>query len=304
MKILSLKTDRGNLIGLVYDSGGDILNLTEALSLYQKIKNRIDNFPEIKTVTELFREQLFNLELFKKVIDFVERHKLTDYLAVRSGFRYNAPVEFPPKILCLARNYPLHAKESGLSVPDEPVFFAKSSTALIGHMEIIQIPEDAGRIDHEVELAVVIGRKGKKIKKEDAWHYIAGYTIALDITAREIQKKDIQNNNPWFRSKSFDTFAPMGPHIVTADEIKPPVELDINLWVNDELRQSSNTKNMVFDIPSIIEYISKYISLVPGDVILTGTPEGIGPIKPGDRVVAEIQHVGRLINYVQSESEF
>ena len=132
-------------------------------------------------------------------------------------------------------------------------------------METIYIPTDIGRIDHEVELAVVIGKKGKRIKKENAWSYIAGYTIVVDVTARELQRKDIQAQHPWFRSKSLDYFAPMGPWIVTADEIQTPVELDLKLWVNDELRQNSNTRNMIFDIPSIVESISKYITLYPGD---------------------------------------
>ncbi|MEN3038116.1 MAG: fumarylacetoacetate hydrolase family protein, partial [Candidatus Kryptonium sp.] len=287
MKVLSLRTEKENFIGIIYDESGRILNLTDALPLYQKLKNQIDDFPHIKTVTELFREQLFNIDLFKRVIDFVEKHNLMEYLFVKESFKYNAPVEFPPKFICLAKNYGEHAKEFGSTPPsEEPVIFAKSGTSVIGHLETIYIPTDVGRIDHEVELAVVIGKRGKKIKKENAWSHIAGYTIVIDVTARDIQRKDVQAQHPWFRSKSFDYFAPMGPWIITADEIEPPIELDIKLWVNDELRQNSNTKNMIFDIPTIIESISKYMTLYPGDVISTGTPEGVGPIKPGDKITA------------------
>ena len=235
------------------------------------------------------------------MIDFVERHKLVDYLFVRDTFRYNAPVEFPPKFLALGRNYALHAAESGAPVPDEPIVFAKSSTSVVGHLEPVYIPTDIGRVDHEIELGIVIGKHGKRVRKENAWSYVIGYTIVIDITARDLQKKDIEGKNPWFRSKSFDTFGPMGPYIVTADEIQPPIELDLKLWVNDELRQNSNTKHMVFDIPTIIEHVSRYISLVPGDVISTGTPEGIGPIKPGDKIKAYIQNIGELINYVKAD---
>jgi 2-keto-4-pentenoate hydratase/2-oxohepta-3-ene-1,7-dioic acid hydratase in catechol pathway len=227
-----------------------------------------------------------------------------EYLFVKETFRYNAPVEFPPKFICLGRNYELHAREFGSPAPEgEPIIFAKSSTSVVGHLETIYIPDDVGRIDHEVELAVVIGKRGKKIKRENAWNYVAGYTIVIDVTARELQRKDMDLKYPWFRSKSFDYFAPMGPWIVTADEIQTPVELDLKLWVNDELRQNSNTRNMIFDIPAIIESVSKYMTLYPGDVISTGTPEGVGPIKPGDRITAWIQNIGELVNYVELEVE-
>lgn len=239
MKLLSLRTEKENFIGIIYDESGRILNLTDALPLYQKLKNKIDDFPRIKTITELFREQLFNIDLFKRVIEFVEKHNLMEYLFVKESFRYNAPVEFPPKFVCLGRNYEQHAREFGATPPsEEPIIFAKSGTSVIGHLETIYIPTEVGRIDHEIELAVVIGKRGKKIKKENAWSYIAGYTIVIDVTARDLQRKDIQAQHPWFRSKSFDYFAPMGPWIVTADEIQPPVELDLKLWVNDELRQN------------------------------------------------------------------
>ncbi|CUS92189.1 Fumarylacetoacetate (FAA) hydrolase family protein [Candidatus Kryptonium thompsonii] len=211
MKILSLRTEKENFIGIIYDESGRILNLTDALPLYQKLKNKIDDFPYIKTVTELFREQLFNIDLFKRVIDFVEKHNLMEYLFVKESVRYNAPVEFPPKFICLGRNYEEHAREFGSPAPvEEPIIFAKSSTAVVGHLETIYIPTDIGRIDHEVELAVVIGKKGKRIKKENAWSYIAGYTIVVDVTARELQRKDIQAQHPWFRSKKFRLFCPYG----------------------------------------------------------------------------------------------
>lgn len=304
MRLLSLRTEKKNFIGVIYDESGMILNLTEALPLYQKLRNKIDDFPRIKTITELFREQLFNIDLFKRVIEFVEKHKLIEYLFVKESFRYNPPVEFPPKLVCLGRNYAEHAREFNTTAPtDEPIIFAKSGTSVVGHLETIYIPTDVGRIDHEVELAVVVGKRGKGIKKEAAWSYIAGYTIIVDITARDLQRKDMQAQHPWFRSKSFDYFAPMGPWIVTSDEIQSPVELDLKLWINDELRQNSNTRNMIFDIPSIIESISKYMTLYPGDVIATGTPEGVGPIKPGDKITAWIQNVGELVNYVEAETE-
>jgi 2-keto-4-pentenoate hydratase/2-oxohepta-3-ene-1,7-dioic acid hydratase in catechol pathway len=154
-------------------------------------------------------------------------------------------------------------------------------------------------MDHEVELAVVIGMRASGIKRKEAHRYVAGYTICNDVTARSLQTKDINNRHPWFRSKSFDTFTPLGPWLVTADEIRRPVHLGIECRVNGKLRQRANTKDLVFDIPTIIEEVTRNITLEPGDVISTGTPAGIGPIQHGDIVVCRIGGIGELINPVR-----
>jgi 5-oxopent-3-ene-1,2,5-tricarboxylate decarboxylase/2-hydroxyhepta-2,4-diene-1,7-dioate isomerase len=154
-------------------------------------------------------------------------------------------------------------------------------------------------MDHEVELAVVIGKKAKAVKKKDAFKYVAGYTICNDVSARDLQTKDIAAKLPWFRSKSFDTFSPLGPWIVTADEFVPPIHVNVECRVNGKVRQKANTRDLVFDIPTVIEFISRYITLEPGDIISTGTPAGIGPITHGDSVACRIEKIGELQNPVR-----
>ena len=150
-----------------------------------------------------------------------------------------------------------------------------------------------------MELAVVIGRTAKGIRPDEALSYVAGYTVLNDVTAREMQAADLAKQEPWFRSKSFDTFGPMGPWMVTADEIKDPGRLQIECRVNGKLRQRSSTKHLVFPVPRVLAYISQRITLEPGDVVSTGTPEGIGPILPGDEVVCRIEKIGELRNPVR-----
>jgi 5-oxopent-3-ene-1,2,5-tricarboxylate decarboxylase/2-hydroxyhepta-2,4-diene-1,7-dioate isomerase len=156
-----------------------------------------------------------------------------------------------------------------------------------------------GRMDHEVELAVVIGKRATEVSRKNAFRHVAGYTIVNDVSARSLQTKDLEKRYPWFRTKSFDTFTPMGPWMVTADEIPPPVRLNLECRVNGRLRQKANTRDLVFDIPAVIEYITKYITLDPGDVISTGTPDGIGPITDGDTMTCTIQRIGTLTNPVR-----
>lgn len=209
---------------------------------------------------------------------------------------------FPSKIICLGRNYIEHAKEMSSEIPKEPVFFCKTTNCLIKNEEYIIYPrilyenEKLNRVDHEVELAFIIKNRCKHIKSIDYQENILGYTIFLDITARNMQIQDRGINLPWYRSKNFDTFGPIGPDIV--EKIKDPHNLKIELKVNGQVRQSSNTKNMIFKIPYIIEYVSKYITLNPGDIIATGTPEGVGPIQPGDLIESFIEKIGTLTNRV------
>lgn len=147
---------------------------------------------------------------------------------------------------------------------------------------------------------MVIGKRARNVQAQHAYEYIVGYTIALDITARDLQRSDIEKRQPWYRSKNFDTFTPLGPWIVTADEIPPPIELDIELSVNGKVRQHANTREMVFDVATTIEFVTKYITLEPGDIISMGTPEGIGPINDGDHIVSRIQKIGEMVNTVKS----
>ena len=214
---------------------------------------------------------------------------------------------FPTKIICLGRNYEEHAKEMKSPIPKEPIFFCKTINCLIKDGEPIIYPrilfenDELNRVDHEVELAVIIKKRCKNIKAEDSGNFILGYTIFLDITARNMQLKDRGINLPWYRSKNFDTFGPIGPKIV--EKINNPHNLKIELKVNGEIRQSSNTKNMIFKIPEIIEYLSKYVTLDSFDIVATGAPSGVSSILPGDIIEANIQHIGTLTTKVILEDD-
>lgn len=224
--------------------------------------------------------------------------------------KITAPIPYPRRsVFCLGKNYKEHALEiksipSGKAViPEYPIYFTKVADPCVGHMDKVIIPKDyTEKIDYEVELAVVIGKDGKDIPEEKAVEYIFGYTIANDITARDIQKKHSQ----WFKGKSLDTFTPMGPYIVHKSEIGFPVELDIISKVNGEIRQSSNTRELIFDIPYIISDLSKGFTLKAGDIILTGTPKGVGMgfdpprfLKSGDVVECYIEKIGTLLNIIE-----
>lgn len=213
-----------------------------------------------------------------------------------------APVSSPPKIICLGLNYRDHAEESGADIPDEPIIFMKPRTAIIGPDEPIIRPSFVKELDYEAELAIIIGKKGRNIPVSEAKKYIFGYTAFNDVSAREIQFKDRQ----WTRGKSFDTFAPMGPCITTADQIGNPSNLNIRTRVNGELRQNSSTKNMVFNVYEVIHHISRVMTLEPCDIIATGTPAGVAVfmkpepkfLSPGDLVEVEIENIGTLRNNV------
>ena len=191
----------------------------------------------------------------------------------------------PTKIICVGLNYIDHAKELNMEIPEEPIIFLKPTSSIIYNNDKIIMPKQSNRVDYEVELAVVIGKKCKNVKKEDALNYIKGYTILNDITARDLQEKDGQ----WTRAKSFDTFCPIGPKIVKNIDSH---NLNIQLKVNGEIKQKSNTKNMIFTVEELIEFISSIMTLYPDDVISTGTTPGVGKLNNGDIDEAEIENKG------------
>ncbi|MBC7808830.1 MAG: fumarylacetoacetate hydrolase family protein [Akkermansiaceae bacterium] len=219
---------------------------------------------------------------------------------VPSAARLLAPLPRPNRVLAIGRNYAEHAKEQGASVSEEPIVFLKASQSVIAHDDPIRIPEGIGRVDYEAELMVVLGSGGRNIAESDAMSHVAGYTAFNDVTARTMQKKAQSSNHPWFLSKSLDTFGPMGPYLVTPDEIPDPHDLRITLTVNGETRQDDTTESMVFRIPFLIAYLSRFFALEAGDVIATGTPSGIGEIVPGDVVSVVVEGVGTLTNPVES----
>lgn len=208
----------------------------------------------------------------------------------------------PPAVFCLGFNYRSHAPELKRPVPEVPVIFMKPSAAVVGPEEEVVLPNVAERVDYEVELTVVIGKGGRHIPKEESYSRVFGYTILNDITARDIQRRDFSLARPWLRSKGFDTFAPLGPFIVTQDEIGNPMDLELKLTVDGNVKQQARTREMIFDIPTIIEYVSSFTTLEPGAVIATGTPENIGPLHNGEVMDAIIEGIGTLRNRVVNEN--
>jgi 2-keto-4-pentenoate hydratase/2-oxohepta-3-ene-1,7-dioic acid hydratase in catechol pathway len=219
--------------------------------------------------------------------------------------KLRAPLPRPPKIICIGLNYRDHAAETKLAIPEVPTVFSKYGTSVTGHRTPIVLPKNSAKPDYEAEFAVVIGKGGRHIP-EDAWRdHVFGYTIVNDVSARDFQMATTQ----WMMGKTFDTFAPMGPVIVTADEIPDPHNLRISLRLNGEVLQDSNTSNLIFGIGKLIAFLSSVFTLEPGDVISTGTPAGVGfarkpPkwLQPGDEVAVDVESIGTLINPVIAEA--
>jgi 2-keto-4-pentenoate hydratase/2-oxohepta-3-ene-1,7-dioic acid hydratase in catechol pathway len=218
-----------------------------------------------------------------------------------------APIVDPPKILCVGANYADHAAESGMAIPSEPIIFAKVGTTLRAPEEPILLPKVAHKVDYEAELVVVIGKQGKNIPRASAMQHVAGYACGHDVSARDWQKG--KPGGQWTLGKGFDTFAPLGPFLVTADEVGDPNNLRVQMRLNGETMQDSTTSQFIFKIDFLIEYISACITLQPGDLLFTGTPPGVGfarnpPVflKPGDVTEVEIEKLGVLRNPVASES--
>lgn len=231
----------------------------------------------------------------------IDRALENGMLVERSSAYWFAPVPRPGKLICIGLNYRDHAAELGMPIPQRPVVFSKFTTAVIAAGEPIVVPESSTQVDYEAELAIVIGRRAKNVNAADAMSYVLGYTAFNDVTARDFQAGDGQ----WQRSKSCDTFAPMGPSILTADVMRDPSSLGIRLTVNGATLQESNTSQLVFGVPELIEFLTQTITLEPGDVIATGTPPGVGAgrkppvfLKAGDVVEVSIEGLKPLSNPV------
>ena len=258
-----------------------------------KIVDLRDIFPEIPDISEAF----FKEGWLEKVAGVKNSGRKVEA-------RIASPIHRPSKIICLGKNYAEHAKEGGFENPDKPLIFCKTPNALSGPYDPIILPKSSGQVDWEVELAVIIGKEGKRINKTEAFDYFAGFAVMNDVSGREAQFSDSQ----WFRGKSFDSFAPAGPFIVTPDEIDDINNLRLTAVVDGEIMQDGNTRDMIFDIPAIIENISEDITLIPGDIISTGTPAGVGifrdppvVLKPGNVVECHIEQIGTIINKVVKE---
>lgn len=253
-----------------------------------------------------------SLRAAQTALDFVRNQLQEDTSALHAqGIVYALvqvtllpPVVRPGKVVCLGLNYRAHAAESGMAIPDYPVLFHKVAGSLTGHNQPIVLPRISSQVDYEAELAIIIGRRGKHIAEEHALDYIAGYTNANDVSARDLQFRTSQ----WTTGKMLDTFCPLGPALVTRDEVPDTQKLAIKTILNGQVLQDGNTADMIFPVPFIVSYVSAIVTLEPGDVILTGTPPGIGnarkpPIfmQPGDTITIEIERLGQLTNPVIAE---
>ncbi len=216
------------------------------------------------------------------------------------------PVPPPEKLICIGLNYRDHAIETGAEIPTEPVVFSKFNSTLIGHGDTIRLPKVSQEVDYEAELVVVIGRTAKHVSEADAMEHVFGYSCGHDVSARDWQKG--RPGGQWLLGKTFDTFAPVGPCVVTTQELPDPSNLRVRMHLNGEVVQDSTTAQLIFDIPSLIAHLSKIVTLKPGDLIFTGTPPGVGAartpplfLKPGDQCTVEIEGIGKLTNTCQAE---
>ena len=224
--------------------------------------------------------------------DIFGEHDLGD--ALPPSGHYLLPPVLPSKIVCVGLNYKDHAAEQNKPLPPEPLIFIKPSTSVVGPGETIVLPRGAGRVEHEAEVAAVIGQRASRVSEEEAHRYVFGITCLNDVSARELQNKGVG----YTRAKGFDTFAPVGPCIVRGLDYLAPAGLSVEGWVNGVRRQSSSTRELIFSIPYLIAFVSAIMTLLPGDILSTGTPSGVGPLTAGDRVTVKVEGVGELTNPV------
>ncbi|ALX47167.1 fumarylacetoacetate hydrolase family protein [Lentibacillus amyloliquefaciens] len=304
MKLLSYK-QKGNpgpyRMGFMHDN--KIVDLQGAWKKMRHMTSDHDaerQFPADPEQFFLAGQQM--MEQAKKVKNDAETNNMEDVSFNLRDVHMSAPVTAPGKIICVGKNYAAHAAEMDSDVPDYPVLFAKFANALIGPDDFIEKPDFVTKFDYEAELTIIIGSEASNIKRENALDYIAGYTIGNDMSARDLQKRTPQ----WLQGKSLDRSTPIGPWVVTADEVGDPGSLSIRSYVNGEERQSASTEQFIFDIPFLIEFISSLMTLKPGDLIMTGTPNGVGMgmnppqfVSDEDTITVEIDHIGRLENKIK-----
>ena len=258
---------------------------------------------DLTAFNEDYNEQFFATDGIRRLKTFVDANK-GKLPQLAKDARLGAPIARPSKIVCIGLNYTDHAKETNATPPPEPVIFMKSTTALVGPNDDIVIPKNSKKTDWEVELAIVIGKKASYVEESEALQYIAGYTLHNDVSEREFQ---IERSGTWDKGKGCDTFAPMGPWLATPDEVGDPHNLRLWLTVNEKTMQDGSTSNLIFNIPFLVAYTSQFMTLLPGDVISTGTPAGVGLgmkpnvyLQPGDIVQLGIDHLGEARQNVKA----
>nr|WP_153735018.1 fumarylacetoacetate hydrolase family protein [Aquibacillus halophilus] len=292
VKLVSLKKDNQEILGVHTEKG--IINVGATIPSHPK-----SNIP--KDIMEVIKGGTTTLAELEDYINELNLEGNQSYILDSGEFEWLPCVTNPSKILCIGLNYRKHADETNSPYPETPILFSKFNNALTGHQTNIPVPKVTEKLDYEVELGIVIGKEAKEISKEEALDYVFGYFTANDLSARDLQFRTPQ----WLLGKTCDNFNPIGPYLVTKDEVGDPQQLNLKTTVNGEVRQNSSTSDMIFSCSEIISYISQHMTLVPGDIILTGTPEGVTIgypkeeqvfLKPGDNVTVEVEKLGALTN--------
>ena len=258
---------------------------------------------DVSAFNEDYSESFFETNGIERLQEWLKVNKSSCPI-VSNDIRLGSPIQRPSKIVCVGLNYAKHAIEAGMDIPEEPVLFFKATSAIVGPNDDLIIPKGSKKTDWEVELAVVIGKKTAYVSEADAMNYVAGYVLHNDYSEREFQ---LEKSGQWVKGKSCDTFAPLGPFLVTKDEIKNPNNLNLWLKLNGKVMQNSNTSDFVFNIQEVVSYISQFMTLLPGDVISTGTPSGVGLglnpqlfLKSGDVVELGVEGLGTSKQYVKA----
>lgn len=277
-----------------------IIDLEQAVRTYPY--DRSETLP--KTVSEVIRLDTAEYDALHRYIASLPLDELAPYRLNEPQISWGPCVDAPQKIICVGLNYRKHAHETNMAIPEYPVLFNKFNNTLTGHGAVIPIPAGTSKVDYEAELAIVIGKTARNVSVENSLDYVFGYCAANDVSARDWQLRTGQ----WMLGKTCDSFCPLGPYVLTADEAGDPNALEIKTVVNGEIRQRSHTSDMIFTCREIVSYISRHFTLQPGDVIMTGTPEGVimgyppekqHYLKRGDEVTVEIEKLGKLVNRFQ-----
>lgn len=292
MKLLTIKKDNRQTLGVKIHKG--IIDVEKSLSIHS-------NWDVPTDVMDVIKGGQKTIKKLQSYIDYLLEENSYSYITNENEINWGPAVPAPNKIICVGLNYRKHADETNSPYPETPILFPKFNNALAGHLEEISIPNVTEKLDYEVELGIVIGQETKNVSTENALNHVFGYVAVNDLSARDLQFVSSQ----WMLGKTCDGFCPVGPYVVTSNEVGNPNELNIKTYVNGEERQNSNTADMIFHCDEIISYISKHMTLVPGDLIITGTPEGVALgdpkgeerwIQPKDNVTIEIEKIGSLTN--------
>lgn len=298
MKLLTFEEDGQLKAGVKTDHG--VLHVEKTAALF--------NAEVPKEIEEMIKDNVRLIPLLESLIKKAVEENKEELFLEENDLIYGPAVPSPGKIICVGLNYKKHAEESNMPLPDYPILFNKYNNTIAATNEVITLPFNSKENDYEAELAIVIGKQAKNVTKDEALDYVFGYCNSNDLSSRDLQFRTHQ----WLLGKSCDGFCPIGPYIVTSNEVGNPNQLTIKATVNEEVRQNSNTSDMIFKCDEIVSYISEYMTLNPGDIILTGTPEGVAfgypedqrvYLKDGDQVTIEIEKLGKLTNIFKEDSQ-